>query len=75
MTFSLTHKKRSAAVLGAAVVISAFPAQAEVGAESALRIQHLFIPNPWRPCYVYGRWIRHVGVGFSPGQEHRHHLP
>lgn len=58
MTFSLTHKKRSAAVLGAAVVISAFPAQAEVGAESA------YVFNTFS-FLIHGVLVMFMAAGFA----------
>ena len=58
MTFSHTHKKRSTAVLGAAVFISAFPAHAEVSAESA------YVFNTFS-FLIHGVLVMFMAAGFA----------
>ena len=58
MTFSLTHKKRTAALLGAAALISAFPAQAEVSTESA------YVFNTFS-FLIHGVLVMFMAAGFA----------
>ena len=58
MTFSHTHKKRSTAVLGAVVFISAFPAHAEVSAESA------YVFNTFS-FLIHGVLVMFMAAGFA----------
>lgn len=58
MTFSLTDKKRTAALLGAAALISAFPAQAEVSTESA------YVFNTFS-FLIHGVLVMFMAAGFA----------
>ena len=58
MKFSLIHKKRTAAILGGAVAISAFPAQAEVSAESA------YVFNTFS-FLIHGILVMFMAAGFA----------
>ena len=58
MKFSLTHKKRTAAILGGAVAISAFPAYAEVSAESA------YVFNTFS-FLIHGILVMFMAAGFA----------
>ena len=58
MKFSLIHKKRTAALLGGAVAISAFPAQAEVSAESA------YVFNTFS-FLIHGILVMFMAAGFA----------
>ena len=58
MTFSLIHKKRTVALLGCAVAISASPAQAEVSAESA------YVFNTFS-FLVHGILVMFMAAGFA----------
>ena len=58
MKVSLIHKKRTAAILGGAVAISAFPAQAEVSAESA------YVFNTFS-FLIHGILVMFMAAGFA----------
>jgi len=58
MKFSLNHKKRTAALLGAAALISAFPAQAEVSTESA------YVFNTFS-FLIHGVLVMFMAAGFA----------
>ena len=58
MTFSPIHKKRTAALLGAAALISAFPAQAEVSTESA------YVFNTFS-FLIHGVLVMFMAAGFA----------
>ncbi len=58
MKLSLIHKKRTAAILGGAVAISAFPAQAEVSAESA------YVFNTFS-FLIHGILVMFMAAGFA----------
>ena len=58
MKFSLIHKKRTAAILGGTVAISAFPAQAEVSAESA------YVFNTFS-FLIHGILVMFMAAGFA----------
>ena len=58
MKFSLIHKKRTAAILGGAVAISAFPAQAEVSAEST------YVFNTFS-FLIHGILVMFMAAGFA----------
>ena len=58
MTFSLIHKKRTAALLGAAALFSAFPAQAEVSTESA------YVFNTFS-FLIHGVLVMFMAAGFA----------
>ena len=58
MTFSLIYKRRTVALLGCAVAISASPAQAEVSAESA------YVFNTFS-FLVHGILVMFMAAGFA----------
>ena len=58
MKFSLIHKKRTAAIFGCVVAISAFPAQAEVSAESA------YVFNTFS-FLIHGILVMFMAAGFA----------
>ncbi len=58
MTFSLIHKKRTAVLLGAAALISAVPAQAEVSTESA------YVFNTFS-FLIHGVLVMFMAAGFA----------